>query len=132
MNQTIPTSLSGHSTPATGPEVRIRGQRHQPWLGDNRRRNYRRIRSERLPQNSGIADAARTDRSDGRYRAGGGLLRFIRFEMDHRRNTTHRGRSSLGISRKRLQQHERKIKNENEITTIQERDPEQAGREKTG
>ena len=54
----------------------------------------------RLPQNSGIADAARTDRSDGRYRAGGGLLRFIRFEMDHRRNTTHRGRSSLGIYRK--------------------------------
>src|SRR5438445_147617 len=67
----------------------------------------------RLPQNPGIADAARTDRSDGRYRAGGGLLRFIRFEMDHRRNTTHRGRSSLGIYRKRLQQHERKIKNEN-------------------
>src|SRR5439155_6968811 len=31
------------------------------------------------------------------YRAGGGLLRFIRFEMDHRRNTTHRGRPSLGI-----------------------------------
>ena len=53
-----------------------------------------------FPQNSGIADAARTDRSDGRYRAGGGLPRFIRFEMDHRRNTTHRGRSSLGIYRK--------------------------------
>ena len=76
------------------------GQRHQPWLGDNRRRHYHRIRSERLPQDSGIADAARTDRSDGRYRAGSGLLRFIRFEMDHRRNTTHRGRSSLGIYRK--------------------------------
>jgi hypothetical protein len=30
----------------------------------------------------------------------GGLLRFIRFEMDHRRNTAHRGRSSLGIYRK--------------------------------
>src|SRR5215470_12430922 len=29
--------------------------------------------------------------------AGGGLHRFIRFEMDHRRNTTHRGRSSSGI-----------------------------------
>src|SRR5262249_43607822 len=56
------------------------GQRHQPWLGDNRRRHYHRIRSERLPQNSGITEAARTDRSHGRYRAGGGLLRFIRFE----------------------------------------------------
>src|SRR5712664_3246473 len=44
-------------------------------------------------------------------------------------NTTHRGRSSLGIYRKRLQERERNIKNENEITTIQERDHEQAGRD---
>src|SRR6267142_707348 len=57
----------------------------------------------RLPQNSGIADAARMDRSDGRYRAGGGLLRFIRFEMDHRRHTTHRGRSPLGKMNTKLQ-----------------------------
>src|SRR5262245_2134029 len=44
---------------------------------------------------------------------------------------SHGGRSSLGIYRKWLQQHERKIKNENEITTIQEPDHEQAGRERT-
>jgi hypothetical protein len=30
---------------------------------------------------------------------GGGLLRVIRFEMDHRRNTTLREKSSLGIYR---------------------------------
>src|SRR4029077_19588213 len=47
-------------------------------------------------------------------------------------NTTHRGRSSLGIYRKRLRERERNKNNETESTTTQERDHEQAGREETG
>ena len=78
----------------------IRVNAINPGWGNNRRRHCRRTRPERLSQDSGIADAAGADRSAGRYRAGGGLLRFIRFEMDHRRNTTHRGRCSLGVYRK--------------------------------
>ena len=53
-----------------------------------------------LEQKNGVPTTQETRalvRNSDKHRAGGGLLRFIRFEMDHRRNTTHRGRSSLGI-----------------------------------
>ena len=37
------------------------------------------------------ADARTLARNSDKHRAGGGLLRFIRFEVDHRRNTTRGG-----------------------------------------
>lgn len=96
MNHTIPTSLSVQSAPATGPEVCIRVNAMNPGL----------VITEGVTT-AGFDQSdfrktleSQTGWSDGRYRAGGGLLRLIRFEMEHRRNTTHRGRSSLGIYRK--------------------------------
>ena len=41
-------------------------------------------------------DAARPRRTNGRYCARCGLLRFRRFQMDHWRNAPYRGRPSLG------------------------------------
>jgi hypothetical protein len=44
-----------------------------------------------LEQKNGVPTTQETRalvRNSDKHRAGGGLLRFIRFEMDHRRNTT--------------------------------------------